>query len=479
MKIHNSLILFVQNLNKIELIKETLGLNNMKTKLINDLIIKDIKYLNNGKLKQINGSIRINNIKENGISIRNSITIIIVRFIIININEKCILLHLSNINDFSRVIYGFIFFIEYSFYFIYKTTYHNAINNNKLFISYFQRNINNIFNSLIKILHYDTINLSHDKKPIKNKLYAQIISLIDNNIFIYNFDIINAIINITYINLKRIEDSKRFVRNLKNDIGFYDLNNISNIIYKIKEYDKLKKSNIKLNEKGEENKKDNTLKNIIKNRNYILIFLIKSLILINIFNGIQNKNSKIYLNIKGISQRHILGHLFRGNNYLNKIYINGYSQEISNKNIYNLNESNNYVELIWNDNLDNCDYLFHAGNEITKIDLSNFDTSNVKSMQGMFYGCSSLTSLNLTNFDTSNVINMDAMFQYCSSLTSLDLSYFKTSNVKNMGSMFLYCSSLTSLDLSNFIASNVEDMSNMFADCHNLKYINLNYFNEY
>ena len=51
MKIHNSLILFVQNLNKIELIKETLGLNNMKTKLINDIIIKDIKYLNNGKLK--------------------------------------------------------------------------------------------------------------------------------------------------------------------------------------------------------------------------------------------------------------------------------------------------------------------------------------------------------------------------------------------------------------------------------------------
>ena len=123
--------------------------------------------------------------------------------------------------------------------------------------------------------------------------------------------------------------------------------------------------------------------------------------------------------------------------------------------------------------------MFHAGNEITKIDLSNFDTSNVKSMQGMFFGCSSLTSLNLTNFDISNVINMDAMFQYCSTLTSLDLSHFKTSNVKNMGSMFLYCSSLTSFDLSNFITSNVEDMSNMFADCHNLEYISLNYLNEY
>lgn len=76
MKILNSLILFVQNPNKIELIKETLGLNNMITKLIYDIKIKEIKYLNNGKFKQINVNISINNIKENDISIRNYTTII-------------------------------------------------------------------------------------------------------------------------------------------------------------------------------------------------------------------------------------------------------------------------------------------------------------------------------------------------------------------------------------------------------------------
>lgn len=76
MKILNSLIIFVQNPNKIELIKETLGLNNMITKLIYDIKIKEIKYLNNGKFKQINGNISINNIKENDISIRNYTTII-------------------------------------------------------------------------------------------------------------------------------------------------------------------------------------------------------------------------------------------------------------------------------------------------------------------------------------------------------------------------------------------------------------------
>ena len=42
------------------------------------------------------------------------------------------------------------------------------------------------------------------------------------------------------------------------------------------------------------------------------------------------------------------------------------------------------------------------------------------------------------------------MFEDCSSLTSLDLSNFKTENVQSMNSMFEDCSSLTSLDLSNF-----------------------------
>ena len=76
MKILNSLILFVQNPNKIELIKETLGLNNMRTKLINNIKVEAIKYLKNDKFKQINGNISINNIKENDISIRNYTTII-------------------------------------------------------------------------------------------------------------------------------------------------------------------------------------------------------------------------------------------------------------------------------------------------------------------------------------------------------------------------------------------------------------------
>jgi surface protein len=53
----------------------------------------------------------------------------------------------------------------------------------------------------------------------------------------------------------------------------------------------------------------------------------------------------------------------------------------------------------------------------------------------MFSSCSSLTSLNLSNFNTNNVKYMSYMFSHCSSLTSLNLSNFNTNNVKDMSYM--------------------------------------------
>jgi surface protein len=46
----------------------------------------------------------------------------------------------------------------------------------------------------------------------------------------------------------------------------------------------------------------------------------------------------------------------------------------------------------------------------------------------MFYYCSSLTSLNLSNFNTDNVKDMSFMFSNCSSLIELNLSNFNTSH---------------------------------------------------
>ena len=61
------------------------------------------------------------------------------------------------------------------------------------------------------------------------------------------------------------------------------------------------------------------------------------------------------------------------------------------------------------------------------------------------------------------------MFDGCSSLQSIDLSSFNTTNVKDMSCMFLGCDSLQSIDLSSFNTTNVKDMSSMFWGCSSLE----------
>ena len=60
----------------------------------------------------------------------------------------------------------------------------------------------------------------------------------------------------------------------------------------------------------------------------------------------------------------------------------------------------------------------------------------------MFSGCSSLTNINLSNFNTNNVKYMSWMFNGCSSLTNINLSNFNTNNVKDMSDMFFECKKL-------------------------------------
>ena len=104
----------------------------------------------------------------------------------------------------------------------------------------------------------------------------------------------------------------------------------------------------------------------------------------------------------------------------------------------------------------------------TVIVISNFNTSKVTNMQTMFYRSKAKT-LNLSNFDTSNVTDMGSMFD-SSEATILDVSNFNTGNVTNMSMMFKNILT-TSLDLSNFDTSKVTNMYNMFNSSYNLKTI--------
>ena len=127
-------------------------------------------------------------------------------------------------------------------------------------------------------------------------------------------------------------------------------------------------------------------------------------------------------------------------------------------------------------NVTNLLMMFGDCSKLTSLDVSGFDTSKVITMSYMFYNCSNLTSLDVSGFDTSKVTNMAFMFDNCSKLTSLDVSKFDTSKVTNMAYMFYNCSKLTSLDVSGFDTSNVTTMLWMFGNCSNLTSLDLSRF---
>ena len=118
--------------------------------------------------------------------------------------------------------------------------------------------------------------------------------------------------------------------------------------------------------------------------------------------------------------------------------------------------------------------MFNNCQSVKKLDVSSFNTENVKSMNAMFQTCPKLENIIFgDNFNTSNVTKMANMFLNCSGLNSLDISHFDTSNVTNMGTMFAYCSGLTSLDLTKFNTSKVTKMSCMFEGCSGLTSLTL------
>ena len=114
--------------------------------------------------------------------------------------------------------------------------------------------------------------------------------------------------------------------------------------------------------------------------------------------------------------------------------------------------------------------MFCGCQNLSSLDLSNFNTANVMEMGNMFYNCSTLTSLDLSNFNTEKVESMMGMFFSCSALTSLDLSNYNTANVMEMDNMFNACSALTTIYAGDkFVTTKVENGSYMFSDCTNLK----------
>ena len=323
----------------------------------------------------------------------------------------------------------------------------------------YKKEKNELFDEIIKEQTIDYEKTKDDLK--KNKR--------EEPLFLHWFALINALIFLK----KGIFAVKN--RKIK-DLMIMALKKSETSISKIRENQiKIRRNNITYN---------NTI-----NANYIIIMIIKT-IMINIICKIRcstfyffyfQKSSKITLKIKGIGDNIILGndkeYYCKAYNYPNEILINGNkAHNITNR--YYFNQTDNFIELLWDNNITGCSCMFSGCSNITEINLSNFNSSQVTTMYKMFYGCSSLTSLDLSNLDTSQVTTMGGMFLDCSNLTSLNLSSFDIQQVNSLHNMFSGCSSLTSLDLSSFKILQSPLIEKMFYNCVNLEYINLINFDE-
>ena len=300
------------------------------------------------------------------------------------------------------------------------------------------------------------------------------------NLKFNSFENISAYI---IIDINKIKFLKNYILRREKNIPLFD---------EIKQQNqKIKNNNSKRKENLIEKKQNNTINKNIIIRYCITSTLIFKFIIINIFCQIKSNlvfdsinfqySSKITLKIKGIGEKYILGnHVdsdFTGVNYLKEVHINGYPQNDTAYKYY-LDQEDNLVELIWDNNINTCRFMFFRCYDIIEIDLSEFNSTQIEFTDRMFAYCISLTSLNLTNFKTSQIINIHGMFAVCQKLISLNLSKFNTSQVIEMGRMFWQCTSLTSLDLSNFDTSQVQKTEQMFCGCTKLEYINLNNFDE-
>lgn len=125
-----------------------------------------------------------------------------------------------------------------------------------------------------------------------------------------------------------------------------------------------------------------------------------------------------------------------------------------------------------NPNITDMRYMFSNATSPT-IDLSEFDTGQVRYMDWMFAN-SNFKSLDLSAFDTRSAVRFGYMF-YKSKATNIDISSFETPNVTYLGAMF-YESAITSVDVTHFDTRNVNDTTNMF-DSTVIEYLDVSNFN--
>ena len=121
-------------------------------------------------------------------------------------------------------------------------------------------------------------------------------------------------------------------------------------------------------------------------------------------------------------------------------------------------------------NITSMQYSFTDCSSLKSLDLTNFDVSMVATnkygsggLHQTFAGCSSLETLNITGWKITNkVTNLYGTFDKCSKLKKLDLSNWDTSGVTTLNYAFRRMTNIEEIDLRRADFSNVTSTTSVF-----------------
>lgn len=166
-----------------------------------------------------------------------------------------------------------------------------------------------------------------------------------------------------------------------------------------------------------------------------------------------------------------------------------------------------YLERVWIDSwgsITSTNNLFSNCTNLQSINETEWNTTNISTMQGMFFDVSGLTMLDVTNWNTSNVsnfldfirsctsiveikgatnlvraaaTNITNMFFGCSALQKIDVSGWNTTNCTNFSYLFGGCRNLQTIDVKNWNVAKVTTINNMFDLCYGLQEIDISLWN--
>ena len=112
--------------------------------------------------------------------------------------------------------------------------------------------------------------------------------------------------------------------------------------------------------------------------------------------------------------------------------------------------------------------VFRECENIASFNLYSFDTSKVSLMQYMFADCTYINSLDLSKFNTPALTTADNMFQNLK-LIEIDLSNFNWTNVTSMNEMFISNSQLELVKFGNSEIKLNVSVTNIFKNCNKRK----------